>query len=115
MSVVQMLALLAPEGVLLQSEAAQVFCARLCQDGALPLAKVNLDTMDTIDALAVRHPPRGLWPALSHRVKTVTQPWKAWPQKQPCCPGHGSKRAASPMQSQCRNCVCRNHVAWVIA
>ena len=49
----QMLQLLAPEGLLLQSSAAQVFCSRLLQEGCLPLAKVNLDTMDLIKCLKV--------------------------------------------------------------
>ena len=48
-----MLQLLAPEGVLLQSSAAQVFCNRLLQEGTLPLAKVNLDTIDLTDSLTV--------------------------------------------------------------
>ncbi len=51
--VLQMLQLLAPEGVLLQSSAAQVFCNRLLQEGTLPLAKVNLDAMDLTDSLTV--------------------------------------------------------------
>ncbi|BDA49095.1 hypothetical protein COCOBI_13-2050 [Coccomyxa sp. Obi] len=50
--VAQMLQLLAPEGVLLQSSAAQAFCNRLLQEGTLPLAKINLDTIDLTDSLA---------------------------------------------------------------
>lgn len=53
-----MLQLLAPEGVLLQSSAAQVFCNRLLQEGTLPLAKVNLDTIDLTDSLTVSTTPQ---------------------------------------------------------
>lgn len=56
--VLQMLQLLAPEGVLLQSSAAQVFCNRLLQEGTLPLAKVNLDTIDLTDSLTVSTTPQ---------------------------------------------------------
>ncbi len=54
---VQMLQLLAPEGLLLQSSAPQVFCGRLMAEGALPLAKVNLDTMEHIKSLKVGSRP----------------------------------------------------------